>query len=74
MFVLGFQCKGQEGEKTSGRSQKEGIKYREDGGMLPEEMMKPKNECQREREEGVTRGRLSVDGGKSGIMSKSRSE
>lgn len=37
------------GKKTSGRARKEGIKYRENGGMLPEEMMKPKNECQSEK-------------------------
>lgn len=46
MFVFRICFSGQKGKKTSGRARKERIKYRENGGMLPEEMMKPKNECQ----------------------------
>lgn len=48
--------------KDERKSQKEGIEHRESGRMLPEEMMKPKNKCQREegRRGGVEGGGVKL--------------
>lgn len=48
-LFLGFVFQRRNG-KNGWKSQKEGIKYRGNGGMLPEEMMKPKNECQSKKQ------------------------